>query len=64
MPSLRNRFDHLLEGAAPKVTRQELTHVERLALVRRHWRFLARLFDRRPGQSFRGCRPSPRLSVL
>ncbi|QIA20318.1 hypothetical protein [Mesorhizobium sp. AA22] len=39
MPSLRNCFDRLLQGAAPKVTRQELTHVERLALVRRHGDF-------------------------
>ncbi|CAN7244293.1 phosphatidylglycerol lysyltransferase domain-containing protein [Mesorhizobium amorphae] len=39
MPSLRITIDRLLEGAAPKVPRQELTHVERLALVRRHGNF-------------------------
>ncbi|PAQ02078.1 phosphatidylglycerol lysyltransferase domain-containing protein [Mesorhizobium mediterraneum] len=39
MPSLRIHFDRLLEGAAPKVERRELTHVERLALVRRHGDF-------------------------
>ena len=39
MPSLRVYFDKILEGAAPKVARQELTHVERLALVRRHGDF-------------------------
>ncbi|AZN97166.1 DUF2156 domain-containing protein [Mesorhizobium sp. M9A.F.Ca.ET.002.03.1.2] len=39
MPSLRIHFDRLLEGAAPKVPRQELTHIERLALVRRHGDF-------------------------
>ena len=39
MPSLRIYFDKLLEGAAPKVPRHELTHVERLALVRRHGDF-------------------------
>ena len=39
MPSLRITIDRLLEGAAPKVPRQELTHVERLALVRRHGDF-------------------------
>ncbi|TWI18241.1 hypothetical protein IQ26_07347 [Mesorhizobium tianshanense] len=39
MSSLRTHFDRLLEGAAPKVTRQELTHIERLALVRRHGDF-------------------------
>ena len=35
MPALRIYFDKILEGAAPKVPRQDLTHVERLALVRR-----------------------------
>lgn len=39
MPSLRIYFDQLLEGTAPNVPRQELTHVERLALVRRHGDF-------------------------
>ncbi|TGQ28503.1 MULTISPECIES: phosphatidylglycerol lysyltransferase domain-containing protein [unclassified Mesorhizobium] len=39
MPSLRTHFDRLLEDAAPKVPRRELTHVERLALVRRHGDF-------------------------
>ncbi|CAN7231268.1 phosphatidylglycerol lysyltransferase domain-containing protein [Mesorhizobium sp. LjNodule214] len=39
MPSLRITIDRFLEGAAPKVPRQELTHVERLALVRRHGDF-------------------------
>ncbi|MFK0691233.1 phosphatidylglycerol lysyltransferase domain-containing protein [Mesorhizobium sp. IMUNJ 23033] len=39
MPSLRIIIDRFLEGAAPKVPRQELTHVERLALVRRHGDF-------------------------
>ena len=39
MPPLRIYFDTLLEGAAPRVARQELTHVERLALVRRHGDF-------------------------
>lgn len=39
MPSLRITIDRLLEGAAPKVPRQEPTHVERLALVRRHGNF-------------------------
>ena len=39
MPSLRIYFDKILEGASPKVERQALTHVERLALVRRHGDF-------------------------
>ncbi len=39
MPSLRIYFDRLLEGAAAKVPRLDLTHVERLALVRRHGDF-------------------------
>lgn len=39
MPSLRIFLDRLLEGAAAKVPRQDLTHVERLALVRRHGDF-------------------------
>jgi lysylphosphatidylglycerol synthetase-like protein (DUF2156 family) len=39
MPALRIYFDKILEGAAPKVPRQDLTHVERLALVRRHGDF-------------------------
>lgn len=39
MPPLRIYVDRLLEGAAPKVERRELTHVERLALVRRHGDF-------------------------
>ncbi|UVK42705.1 DUF2156 domain-containing protein [Mesorhizobium sp. AR07] len=39
MPSLRIYFDKILEAAAPKVARQALTHVERLALVRRHGDF-------------------------
>ena len=39
MPSLRIFLDRLLEGAAAKVPRQDLTHVERLALVRQHGDF-------------------------
>lgn len=39
MPSLRIIVDRVLEGASPKVPRCELTHVERLALVRRHGDF-------------------------
>ncbi|QPC89914.1 phosphatidylglycerol lysyltransferase domain-containing protein [Mesorhizobium sp. INR15] len=39
MPSLRVYLDNILEGAAAKVERQDLTHVERLALVRRHGDF-------------------------
>ncbi|TIW17199.1 MAG: DUF2156 domain-containing protein, partial [Mesorhizobium sp.] len=39
MPSLRIHIDRFLEGAAPKVPRRELTHLERLALVRRHGDF-------------------------
>ena len=39
MPSLRIYFDQILEGAAPRVERLPLTHVERLALVRRHGDF-------------------------
>ncbi|TJX41826.1 MAG: DUF2156 domain-containing protein, partial [Mesorhizobium sp.] len=39
MPSLRIYFDNILEGASPKVERRALTHVERLALVRRHGDF-------------------------
>ncbi|MER9298427.1 phosphatidylglycerol lysyltransferase domain-containing protein [Mesorhizobium sp. M0621] len=39
MPSLRIYFDKILEGAAPEVARRELTHIERLALVRRHGDF-------------------------
>ncbi|AZO26759.1 MULTISPECIES: phosphatidylglycerol lysyltransferase domain-containing protein [unclassified Mesorhizobium] len=39
MPSLRKHIDRFLEGAAPKVPRRELTHLERLAMVRRHGDF-------------------------
>lgn len=39
MPSLRIHIDRFLEGAAPKVPRRDLTHLERLALVRRHGDF-------------------------
>ena len=39
MPSLRIFLDRLLEGAAAKVPRQDFSHVERLALVRRHGDF-------------------------
>ncbi|TIT54923.1 MAG: DUF2156 domain-containing protein, partial [Mesorhizobium sp.] len=39
MPSLRIYFDNILEGASPKVERLALTHVERLALVRRYGDF-------------------------
>ncbi|RWM32455.1 phosphatidylglycerol lysyltransferase domain-containing protein [Mesorhizobium sp.] len=39
MPSLRIHIDRFLEGAAPKVPRRELAHLERLALVRRHGDF-------------------------
>jgi len=39
MPSLRIYIDRFLEDAAPKVPRRELTHLERLALVRRHGDF-------------------------
>lgn len=39
MPSLRIFLDKLLEGAAAKVPRQDFSHVERLALVRRHGDF-------------------------
>ncbi|TIX62060.1 MAG: DUF2156 domain-containing protein, partial [Mesorhizobium sp.] len=39
MPSLRIYIDSLLEGAAPKVPRRELSHLERLELVRRHGDF-------------------------
>ena len=39
MPSLRIFLDRLLEGAAAKVPRLDLTHVERLALVRQHGDF-------------------------
>ncbi|MBZ9675159.1 phosphatidylglycerol lysyltransferase domain-containing protein [Mesorhizobium sp. ES1-1] len=39
MPSLRHYVDNILERAAPKVERQALTHVQRLALVRRHGDF-------------------------
>jgi len=39
MSSLRIYLDKLLDGASAKVPRQELTHVERLALVRRHGDF-------------------------
>jgi lysylphosphatidylglycerol synthetase-like protein (DUF2156 family) len=39
MSSLRIYLDKLLDGASAKVPRQELTHAERLALVRRHGDF-------------------------
>jgi lysylphosphatidylglycerol synthetase-like protein (DUF2156 family) len=39
MPSLRIVFDRILEGAAPKVARQKMTHGQRLALVRRYGDF-------------------------
>ncbi|RWM97741.1 MAG: DUF2156 domain-containing protein [Mesorhizobium sp.] len=39
MPSLRIHIDRFLDGAAPKVPRRELSHLERLALVRRHGDF-------------------------
>ncbi|MGX5800907.1 phosphatidylglycerol lysyltransferase domain-containing protein [Bradyrhizobium sp. Arg314] len=39
MAPLRIYFDRLLDGAAPKVPRRELTHLERLALMRRHGDF-------------------------
>jgi lysylphosphatidylglycerol synthetase-like protein (DUF2156 family) len=39
MPSLRIYFDSILEATAPKVQRCELSHVERLAIVRRHGDF-------------------------
>ncbi|TIN71326.1 MAG: DUF2156 domain-containing protein, partial [Mesorhizobium sp.] len=39
MPSLRFYFDKILEAAAPEVERQALTHIERLALVRRYGDF-------------------------
>ncbi|OBQ84074.1 phosphatidylglycerol lysyltransferase domain-containing protein [Mesorhizobium sp. WSM3873] len=39
MPSLRIHLDRLLEDAAPKVARQDLTYTERLALVRKHGNF-------------------------
>ncbi|MEW6632758.1 MAG: phosphatidylglycerol lysyltransferase domain-containing protein [Pseudomonadota bacterium] len=39
MPSLRVYIDKVLDAAAPSVPRREFTHLERLALVRRHGDF-------------------------